>query len=179
MAVSSAVWPCRGRAPRPCRSASRAPSCLARAVSRHRPTPAASVTMQNCIVTHCLPSLQYSKLSCNTVFLPSQKHTLAIQSTVLQYNFQPSSIPLCNTKMVLQYKFFFFTTVFSALSLAIQLQGLQYNFTIQLGSSPKTISALLFFFFHYNYYYYYYYFSFLSTGDTKIYIHFFFLQYIQ
>ena len=60
---------------------------------------------KNCIMTHCLPSLQYSKLSCNIVFLPNQLHILTIQSAVLQYNFQPSSLPLCNTKMVLQYKF--------------------------------------------------------------------------
>ena len=69
---------------------------------------------------------------------PTAHSFSAIQYSVLQYTFQPSSLPLCNTKMVLQYKFFF-STIFPALSLAIQLQGLQYKFTIQLGSSPKTV----------------------------------------
>ena len=63
----------------------------------------------------------------------------------LQYNSSYSSLLLYNTKIVLQYNFFF-TTIFPALSLAIQLQGLQYKFTIQLSSSPKTVPASIFFF---------------------------------
>ena len=103
--------------------------------------------------------LQYNLTPPAIHFLSNQLHILAIQSAVLQYNFQSSSLPLCNTKMVLQYNFFFFFfyNFSSPLScntiarLAIQLQGLQYKFTIQLGSSPKTVSALIFFF-HYNIY---------------------------
>ena len=122
-----------------------------------------SLTIHSCILQYnfhvvCFPTiLQYNVA---IQFPPS----LAIQSLAttqprLQYNFciatQPrlflqynssySSLLLYNTKIVLQYNFFF-TTIFPALSLAIQLQGLQYKFTIQLGSSPKTVSASIFFF---------------------------------
>ena len=63
-------------------------------------------------IQFCNTILAYSSLSHNTVcvlqynfFLPNQLHTLAIQSAVLQYNFQPSSLLLYNTKIVLQCNF--------------------------------------------------------------------------
>ena len=50
-----------------------------------------------------LSMLQYNLTPPAIHFLPNQLHNLAIQSTVLQYNFQSSSLILCNTKIVLQY----------------------------------------------------------------------------
>ena len=128
-----------------------------------------SLAIHSCILQYnfhvvCFPTiLQYNV----TIQFPP---SLAIQSLAttqsrLQYNFvlQLNLDYFCNTIQATQAFFStiqklycntIFTTIFPALSLAIQLQGLQYKKNIyfffsqyNLGSSPKTIQPKIFFFF--------------------------------
>ena len=91
--------------PAPCRSAQlRAPSAF-----------------PCCIATQAFPKLtiqfvlQYKPAAQQTIlqysFFSSQAASIAIHLTLLQYNFSPPSFLLCNTKTVLQYKFFFFHNI--------------------------------------------------------------------
>ena len=142
------------------------PSYLARAVSRHRPTPGSQY------ILYCNTNLLPTKLYCNTVSWPTQPPLLqyipvhcnpnstlqasfsAIQYSVLQYNFPLFSSPLlCNTMTVLQYNFLYFKpslqynpTAFSHIS-CNTISILQYKSFSQynLGSSPKMVLHYFFF----------------------------------
>ena len=64
---------------------------------------------KNCIVTHCLPSLQYNPPSlqyklvyCNIKF-SSPAFSIAIHYTMLQYTIHPNYSPCQNTIVALQY----------------------------------------------------------------------------
>ena len=89
-------------------------------------------------------SLQYKNCIAIQFSIPTQ---LAIQSSSLAH-----PRPLYhNTMPFLQYKNF--TTIFLALSLAIQLQGLQYKIYIFFSSSQYNRFCSKFFFLHYNFFY--------------------------
>ena len=164
------------------------PAPLLRA-QRPCPAPAPLVTIQFCIAIQfgLLQPFQpqYSPVYCDTLSQPS----LLACNTILQYtSLQPAFS--CNTINCIAIQFsssqaaqviiqmLCCNTIFqhSLLLLAIQFQYCNtiFFFTILLGSSPKTILPKIFFSLLLLFY-----FSFISTGDTKIYIHFFFLQYIQ
>ena len=95
---------------------------------------------------------QYTRLYCDTVLHPPSclSHNtiscLAIQSVVLQYNFQPSSLLLYNTKIVLQYNFQHplnlqytsnFCTIFFFLRFSLYIYI--FNYFQQLEKSLKII----------------------------------------
>ena len=97
------------------------------------------IAIQPCLLQPFQP--QYSRLYCDTI---------SLQPSLLQYNL---SLLLCNTTQCIAIQFFFSTIFFSALSLAIQLQDLQYkNFVFSQYNwavAQKRFCTSNFFFFIY------------------------------
>ena len=145
------VWPCRGRAPRPCRS----PNCRVATLRAPARVPAACPRAPNasCPPSACVPAPRSpAPRAPARPAWPCRGHSdcIAIQpmpflAPMSQYSLYCNTNFLTGSLPLLQYNF----------SLAIQF----FFFTIQLGSS-QTDSAAIFF------HYFYFYFSFV-TGTGK------------